>query len=195
MATEAKTKTRQTKTVPEKQTPASDIEVQADNTKEDQAVQHVKPVVPKDVDQAQMITVKSGRHGRLIYKSPRTTEKFVWPEFGAEQDMELRELRNAKNTVKKYFRDNWFMFDEEFEWVIDYLGVRPFYKNALTLDSFDSLFTKPATEITRIIAGLSDGQKKSVGYRARQMIADGEIDSRRSIDALEKALGIELIER
>lgn len=42
---------------------------------------------------------------------------------------------------------------------------------------------------------MSAGQKKSIAYRAIEMIADGEIDSRKTIAALEEALGIELIEK
>lgn len=154
-----------------------------------------KPIVPKEVDLSQLVVVRNGYQGRLVYKSPRTQEKFVWPEFGSEQMIELLELRNAKNTWKKYFINNWFMFDEEYAWVIDYLGMSQYYKNALKIDSFDELFKKTPSEIEKTVAKLSDGQKKSVSYRARQLIADGEIDSNRAIAALEKSLGIELIER
>lgn len=153
------------------------------------------PIVAKEIDQNQIIVVRSGFHGRLVYRSPRTTEKFVWSEFGDEQEMELRELRNAKSAKKKYFENNWFMFDEEFEWVISYLGLTQYYKNALSIEGFDSLFKKTPSEIEKAVAKLSKGQKKSVGYRAKQLIADGEIDSNKAIAALEKALGIELIER
>ena len=153
------------------------------------------PIVAKEIDPNQLIVVRNGYQGRLVYISPRTQEKFVWPEFGSEQMIELKELRNAKNSLKKYFLNNWFMFDEEFAWVIDYLGVNQFYKNALRIDEFDDLFKKSASEIEKAVAKLSKGQKKSVGYRAKQLIAEGEIDSNRAIAALEKSLGIELIER
>ena len=153
------------------------------------------PIVAKEIDLNELISVRNGFQGRLVYKSARTNEKFVWPEFGSEQMIELRELRNAKNTWKKYFRNNWFMFDEEYAWVIDYLGMKPYYKNALKIDDFDSLFKKTASEIEKAVAKLSDGQKKSVAYRAKQLIAEGEIDSNKAIAALEKSLGIELIER
>jgi hypothetical protein len=86
-------------------------------------------------------------------------------------------------------------FDEEFEWVIGYLGLTQYYKSALSIEDFDSLFKKTPSEIEKAIAKLSKGQKKSVGYRAKQLIAEGEIDSNKAIAALEKALGIELIER
>lgn len=154
-----------------------------------------KPIIAKEIDLGQMIPVRSGFHGRLIYKSSRTHERFVWSEFGEEQIMELLELRNAKNASKKYFINNWFMFDDEYAWVIDYLGMNQYYKNALSLDNFDELFEKSPAEIEKRISKLSNGQKKSVGYRARQLIADGGIDSNKAIHALEKALGIELIER
>lgn len=153
------------------------------------------PIVAKEIDPNQIIVVRSGFHGRLVYKSPRTREKFVWGEFGSDQEMELRELRNAKSANKKYFENNWFMFDEEFEWVIGYLGLNQYYKNALSIDGFDNLFKKSPSDIEKSIAKLSIGQKKSVSYRAKQLIADGEIDSNKAIAALEKALGIELIER
>lgn len=152
-----------------------------------------KPVVPRDVDPTQYVVVRNGFQGRLVYKSKKTGERFVWDEFGSEQEMELRELRNAKNTYKKYFQNNWFMFDED--WIVDYLGVRQFYKNAVSIEEFDSIFEKPADEIKAIISELSAGQRKSAAYRARQLIIDGKIDSHKAITALEESLGIELIER
>lgn len=152
-----------------------------------------KPIVARDIDPDQYVTVRNGFQGRLVYKSKKTGERFVWDDFGTEQEMELRELRNAKNSYKKFFENNWFMFDED--WIIDYLGVRQFYKNAISIDDFDSIFEKDASTIKSIISGLSKGQKNSVAYRARVMIAEGRIDSNKTIATLEESLGIELIER
>ena len=87
MATETKTKSKTTKAAPV-----------------EEVVEEVrKPIIAKDIDLSQLIVVRNGYQGRLVYKSPRTHEKFVWPEFGTEQMIELMELRNAKNTYKKYF--------------------------------------------------------------------------------------------
>lgn len=152
-----------------------------------------KPVVPKEIDPNQIITVRNGFQGRLVYKSKRTGERWSWESFGAEQDMELSELKNARNSNKKYFINNWFMFDED--WVIDYLGMRQYYKNSLNIQDFDQLFKKPVGEIEDIISKLSEGQRKSVAYRAKQLIAEEEIDSNRVINTLEKSLGVELVER
>lgn len=158
-----------------------------------EAREPAKRIVAKDVDMNQYVTVRNGFHGRLVYRSSRTGEKFVWDGFGTEQEMELRELRDAKNTHKGFFKNNWFMFEED--WIIDFLGVRQFYKNAVRIEDFDAIFSKAPTELKKLITSMTAGQKKSIAYRAIEMIADGRIDSLKTISALEESLGIELIEK
>lgn len=145
------------------------------------------------IDPHSTVLVRNGFQGKLVYRSRRTGEVFVWNGFGDEQEMEVQELRNAKGSDKAFFAQNWFLFDDPE--VIDYLGVGTYYKNALSYDEFDELFDKTAEEIGERVERLSAGQKKSVAYRAAQLIASGDIDSRKKIVALERSTGIELIER
>lgn len=152
-----------------------------------------KTIIPKDIDPNQYVTVRNGFQGRLVYRSRKTGEMYVWDEFGAEQEMELLELKNAKNSYKKFFVNNWFMFDED--WIVDYLGVRQFYKNAIPIDGFDNIFSMKPAELKRTVNALSDGQKKSVAYRAKELIAAKKIDSLSVIEVLENSLKIELIEK
>lgn len=58
--------------------------------------------VKKDLNPNMMVTVKNGFNGTLVYKSKRTGEVFVWDSFGSEQEMELQDLKSAKNTYKAY---------------------------------------------------------------------------------------------
>lgn len=153
----------------------------------------IKNIRPKDIDPEQYVTVKNGFQGRLIYKSKRTGERFVWDSFGDEQEMTLQELKNAKNSSKSFFENNWFMFDEG--WIVDYLGIGKYYKHAIRLEDFDEIFEHTADEIREIVGEMSEGQKKSLAYRAGTMIAEGKIDSNRVITALEETLNIKLIER
>lgn len=152
-----------------------------------------QPVSPKEIDPDQYVIVRNGFHGKLIYKSSRTGEKYVWSDFGDEQEMSLRELRNAKNSKKSFLINNWFMFDEP--WIIDYLGVRKYYKHAMKIDDFDNIFSKTPAQIEKIVSELSSGQRRSLIYRTTELIASGEIDSRKVIQALENALNVELVER
>lgn len=146
-----------------------------------------------DVDLHKTVVVRNGFQGSLVYQSARTGEVFTWSEFGDEQDMEIGELRNARNSHKSFFINNWFMFDEP--WIIDYLGVAQYYKLAVSVDDFDSIFSLPPEDLKAKIAALSDGQKSSIAYRASGLIAEGTIDSNKTITALEEALGVSLVER
>lgn len=149
----------------------------------------------KDVDMNQYITVRNGHPGQLVYTSKRTGEKFFWEHYGDEQDIQLMELRNARNTSKKFFDHNWFVFDEEYDWVIDFLGVRAFYNNIINLEGIDALLKKTPKKIEKELATLTNGQKRTVAYRAMEMIRNKEIDSLSVIEVLEKGLGIALVER
>lgn len=149
--------------------------------------------VKQNLDPNTIITVRNGYQGKLVYRSRKTNEKFEWGSFGDEQDMDLQELKNARNASKVFFENNWFLIDDPE--VLDYLGVSQFYRYALTADSFDNLFSMPADEVRNRIATLSSGQKKTVAYRAKQLIREKKIDSLSVITALEEGLSIELIER
>lgn len=169
----------------------------AEVLKEEKIVEPVvdSPVVPKEVDPDDYVTVHNGHHGILIYKSKRTGETFIWQEYGDEQEMQIRELKDAKNSNKKFFINNWFVFDEDYQWVVDYLGMRNFYKNAVGLGQFDEIFKLAPEKLKAELNQMSDGQKDSVAHRARQLVMSGDIDSRKIIATLEETLGVELIEK
>lgn len=160
---------------------------------------HTEPVaakkykVRKEIPLNTIVPVVNGFNGMLIYDSPRTNEHFVWEEFGSEQDMELQELKNARNSYRSFFENNWFLISDPE--IIEYLGVEKYYKNALTFENFDDIYDLSPKEIEDRVSKLSDGQKATVRYRAKQLINDGVIDSIKTITALEKSLGVELIER
>ena len=172
---------------------ANNVEALVSEQTEEKASVRRKPIIPKDIDASQFVTVRNGFQGKLVYVSKRTGETFIWGEFGSEQEMELRELRNAKNSYKTFFVNNWFMFDED--WIVDYLGVRQYYRHALPIDGFDDVFKQKPAELKKTINTLSEGQKRSVAYRAKELISEHKIDSLSVITTLEKALNIELIEK
>lgn len=152
-----------------------------------------KPVVHKrELRPDDYVTVKNGYDGRLIYKSSKTGEKFEFERFGDEHDMELQELKKAKNDAKAFFRNNWFLIEDPD--VIEYLGIGEYYKNALKYDEFSELANMTADEISERMKKVSEGQKVTIAHHARRMIANGEIDSLKAISALEEGLGVQLIE-
>lgn len=140
-----------------------------------------------------MVVVRNGFNGVLVYISPRTGERFVWESYGDELDMELQDLRSARTTQKVFFENNWFLIDDPE--VIENLGVARYYENALTYEGINNIFEMTPSEIEEAVKNVSQGQKITLIYRAKQLIEDGVIDSIKMISALEKGLGVELIER
>lgn len=190
----ANTRSKVSKTITNTSEPrVSSVDTTQSETVVERAERKPQYKVKRDLDPNMIITVRNGFQGRLIYKSRRTQERFEWESFGDEQDMDLQELKNAKNSSKSFFENNWFLIDDPE--VLEYLGVTQYYKYALNFNSFDDLFKKDADEIKTTISRLSVGQKKSVAYRAKQLISDGVIDSIKVISALEDSLSIELIDR
>lgn len=185
--TGAKRTAKTTKPVDESSAIIADATV--DDTKDELKVIAEEPRVFEPTD---YVTIRNGFNGTLVYISKRTGEEYIWPEFGSEQDIEIQELKNAKNTAKGFFENNWFLIDDVD--VIRFLGVERYYQNALDFDSFDEIFTMSPSQIAERISKLSDGQRESVRYRARQLIQDGVIDSRKVVSALEASLGVKLIE-
>lgn len=145
------------------------------------------------LDDNTIVTVKNGFQGQLVYINPRNKDKFIWNEFGSEQELTIQELKSAKNSDKSFFVNNWFQIDDPE--VIEYLGVGQYYKNALKCEDFENLVNKTPEEIGDIVRNLSKGQKMSAAFMAKRMVANHEIDSVKVIEALEKALNIDLIER
>ena len=118
---------------------------------------------------------------------------FRWESLGDEQDMELQELKNARNASKAFYVNNWFRIDDPE--ILDYLGVAEYYKNALNLIDDETLRALKPEDIRSTVMKMSDGQKLALKYRVKQMIENGDIDSMKMITAFEEALGVELIER
>lgn len=153
-----------------------------------------KPIVVKKrtFRPDEYVTVRNGFDGKLVYKSSKTGEKYVFDHFGDEHDIEIQELKKARNDAKKFFENNWFLIDDPD--VVEYLGVGEYYKNAFSYGEFEQLAEMSAEEIAERMEKISEGQKVTIAHQARKMIAEGKIDSMKAITALEKGLGVQLIE-
>lgn len=150
--------------------------------------------IPDSVDPNDIVMVRNGFNGRLVYISPRTQERYSWDEYGDEVEMEVRELRAAKGSQKAFFENNWFMFDDEYSWVIPYLGVTKYYESAVTIENLQGILNASPSEIQNVCDRLNSGQRESFILMVREKYHNGEIDSLKTINALEAGLGIKLTE-
>ena len=150
-----------------------------------------KPKVRKAIDPNLYVSVKNGFHGSLFYKDTTTGEEHRWSEFGDEIEMTFGSLQRARSAQRKFFTENWWLIDDQE--VLEALNATQYYKNALTYEDFEDLFSLKANKVKDKVSGLSRGQKRGVVYVAKQKIEDGELADLNVIRALEEALGTELI--
>lgn len=165
------------------------------STNKNTAVAHEKSVVKvvKELDPSMVVSVKNGFDGTLVYHSKKTGEDFVWHALGDEQDIDLAELKNARNASKSFFENNWFVIDDED--VLKWLRVDSFYENALTIEEMETIEEQPAAKITKMISGMSNGQRETLRYMIIRKHAEGKLDGAtvKSLKVLEKLLNINLI--
>ena len=105
----ANTGSKVRKTAPASTTVSENQEL---NTNEASVSEKKSYRVKKELDPNMYVTVKNGFNGTLVYKSKKTGERFIWNAFGDEQEMELSELKSARNSSKAFFVNNWFLFDD-----------------------------------------------------------------------------------
>ena len=136
------------------------------------------------------VTVKNGFAGRLVYKSRRNGERFIWEETGDEQDLEYQTLKDVRNSNKEFFINNWFIIEDQD--VIDALNLKKYYEGSIRMDTLYQLVEQKPEVIERTVRDMPDGPKDTLKMRLRQMIADEEIDSIKVIAAFERSLGVKL---
>ena len=133
--------------------------------------------------------------GGAFYSSKKIMGYTVeWEDIGSVEYMELGELSSMKNTDKRFFEDNWIVFDDTEEYtaseLYDFLKVSKYYKNVLTPDNIDEIFTYPKDEIVKTNSTLSRGMKETIAVRAKQKVDENTLD-KNIIDILESSLGIQ----
>ena len=153
------------------------------------AAKATAPVV--EITNETMVECRNGTAGTLIYKSTLNPGYTVeWEAFGDVQEMEYRELVSMRGNQRRFFEENWILIDDPA--IIKKLGVERYYKNSLTTDNFNDVFTMPADEIKKIVPTLPGGTKDAIASEAKKKIETGELDSRSAIKALEDTLSVEL---
>ena len=141
-----------------------------------------------------MVSCKNGTHGQLIYVSKKQFGyQIIWNNFGDEEFLELGELVTMRNTARRFFEDNWILIDDID--VLRFLDVDKFYKNSLTVETFDSIFDETPETIIKKISLMSNGLKETVAIRARELVDSKELDSRKRIEAIEQVLKVTLVDR
>ena len=169
-------------------------DVQKDEVKAETKVENIKKPKAWKPDLTRMICIKNIAKGKLIYKSKRQMGyTIVWEKRGALNYMELGEFINLKNSDMRFITEPWIRIMEEDEVeILKYANVYQYFKSIIEIDDVDDLLRLPFDKFCSKFDKLPDSFKKTVAERAKDMIANGELDSIKIKKYIEQQLDIEL---
>lgn len=190
-----------TKNTTKKQKPAVAEAVEKTEEKIEE-VKEAKAKKPTSLPDYVKVVVQSNVYGLLIYINTRTRDKFVWDSFGDFQTLTIGDLRAMRGTQNKFFSNNYIFVDriddpdyEDVtpEEVYKALGVSQYYKEVLSPDNFNEIFTLSDQEMRKRILRLGTGAKTNIIVAANEAIKRGDLDSLRTVHMLEELLNCELL--
>lgn len=148
------------------------------------------PEPPKKIERDRMVTVMSGVHGKLIYKNKQNGQKYVMNRFGDYVYLEYQELQMMRSSQPKFIENAWIIIlDDE---VVDAMGLKDKYKGILQPKELKWFFKLSPEKIKSRLEEAPQGVKELVYRKAREMVKDGSLDSKKRIEAIEKTLNADL---
>lgn len=145
----------------------------------------------KTIDEQTIVTVTSNFDGELIYKCPKTAERFFFSEIGDTDTMTITQLRTMASQHKRFFKDGWIKIEDEE--VSDFLKLEKFTKNILNKEHFKELFNEKPEKIEEILLGLTNETSKLNAFTyAQDQYVNGLLRDHFVIKAIEKGLGKQL---
>lgn len=157
-----------------------------------------KPVVKEEKvwkpDLNRQIAIKNIARGKLVYKSKRQMGyTVIWENTNDINYMELGEFINLKNSDRRFITEPWIriMEDDEVE-ILKYANVYQYFKELIEVKDIEDLFKLDFDRFTHKFKKLPDGYKNSVLEYAARMIKNGELDSIRIKNFLEKEMDMNL---
>ncbi len=145
-------------------------------------------------DLNRMICLKNIASGKLIYVSKRQIGyKIEWEKPGDTNYIELGEFINLKNSDSRFVTEPWIRIleDDEIE-ILKYANIFKYYEEILGLNNVSDILKLDFNKFKKKFDKLPDGYKNSVVEQAAQMINNGELDSIKIKNYIEKEMGIEL---
>jgi hypothetical protein len=145
-------------------------------------------------DLTRMICLKNIASGKLIYKSKRKIGyKIEWEKPGDTNYIELDEFINLKNSDSRFVTEPWIRIieDDEIE-ILKYANIFKYYEEILGLKNVSDILLLDFESFKKKFDKLPSGYKNSVVEQAAKMIKNGELDSIKIKNYIEKDMGLDL---
>lgn len=148
---------------------------------------------PAKVKLDEFVDVQSCVIGKLIWKSKKTGYKITWDAYGDINHLQVSDLLDMRNDSKKFFIANWvILLGDRAEEILKYLQVDKYYKDVMTPEDLDEILFGDPKELEIALRTMKDSAKNALVYKAKELYAEGEFDSAKSIKAIREATGVDI---
>lgn len=156
-----------------------------------------KPFRLQDIDKTHEFAIKNNTMNRVCYIADDHSCSFDMSSYGDIEYISFKDLIKMKNSHIRYFSDNWITIEDDDMYnhqdIYEAIGVSKYY-TGYNLDDFDSLLHSAPEDIIRTINSQSMGVKDIIKDIAIKKYKEKKIDSIKTVEALNQALGIDLKE-
>lgn len=130
------------------------------------------------------VYVMNGVSDVVVYHSDRSNKTWQFNSFGDQDTIEYGELITMRNRYPRYFTEGWLIvMDKQ---VQKEFNLENMYLNILTPENVDKVFELSIEELEKFVDALPEGQKISFVNKAQEKVADGSIDSNKTIKFIEE---------
>lgn len=142
----------------------------------------------RELDREEYVPVMNNTTSNLFFKHPNCLTTLDMYEYGDIQEMKIGELMTMKASQPRILNECWLMIlDED---VVEAMGLSKLYKNIITIDKADELFSLSAEKIEEVLSKSPKIVKENIGKLVKQRVDNGEWESLTKLNAIEKVLGV-----
>jgi len=152
----------------------------------------VQPKAKKKFDAHDLINCRSITCGTLLLEGGKSGLIYRWGDIDEEYEVEYQDLIydvHSTGSFAKYPR--FIVLDEDF---VEQNGLNEIYERLFSQgDLKDILLNVPQDQLEAAIAKLPKGAQESIKIMASTMISNGQLDSVKKIQILDKIFGTQML--
>lgn len=153
-----------------------------------------KPVakVKKEFKDTDGIMCRSVVEGRLLFVGEKTGMLYQWYGYGAEYEVEYRDLVIAVRTRGPYVFNPYFIIEDE-DFLEEFPVVKKFYEDSYDVKELKNILYMPLEDMKKAIVALPKGALKTLQSIASTEVSNKTLDSIQKIRYLDEVFGTELL--
>lgn len=150
-----------------------------------------KKVEKKVFEPSDRILCHSVTQGGLFVDGPRTKVPYSFVDYGAEEEIEYRDLVALIHAKSDFIFNPYLVIDDK-DFIAEFPQLDKLYSSSYELSDLASILDLPVDDMIAKINKLPPGAAENLKVLASSQVVEGRLDSVKKIKALNEFYGIDL---